>query len=520
MDKACSSLYETLENTPAKNFTVGVGSDIDHMDLQQVIRQALAECHLVDQSPTSAKTQAHLRLLVALSGGSDSTALLVGLSQMAEQEKLDVRACHVNHQLRGAESDEDENFCRALCADLSLPLDVRKISQSRQFETSPSEEALRHLRYELLTAAAGEWQCRYLLTGHTLDDQIETLLFRLWRGTSLKGLTGMRLCRPLSEEIQLIRPLLTVTKEECKRFLIEEGLTAREDSSNQSSAYTRNYVRNTVIPAIEARFGDFKQRVEQFRQVVKEEEDFLAELTKELADKVAPSTSNNWQIALLEEQPLALRRRLIARALQERDIEVTYQRVEAIVELLASSKLLPPAPGKKWLTSLTLNDTWQVSITRSELVWLEKEESPLTSFNPLPVKVPGNTIALLPGRVLRIESFSDDQAGSPLRFPPAHADEAFVDLSGVAPPLVLRLRLPGDLIRPLGMPLKVRLKQYLHTHKPEGPSRSATAQIVLADQEEVLWVPGVGLSEKVKVTSKPSHLLKWLPLAHDQAQLA
>ena len=491
------------------------------MDLPEVIRQALAECHLVDNSSNSAKKKPSIHLLVALSGGSDSTALLVGLRQIAEQERIDLRACHVNHQLRGAESDEDEQFCRALCSDLNVPLDVRKCSDSLVQTAGKSEEALRHLRYELLMAAAEEARSRYLLTGHTLDDQIETLLFRLFRGTSLKGLTGMILCRPLSEDLQLIRPLLTVTKDECRRFLIEQGLAAREDSSNQNPVYTRNYVRNTIVPAIESRFGDFKQRVEQLRHIVQAEEDFLARLTDELADKVTPADCNSWKIALIEEQPLALKRRLIAKGLQERDIEVTCQRVEAIIELIACSKQLPPAKGKKWITSLTLNDTWQVCLTRSDLVWSEKEETPLTSFSPLPVKVPGNTIALLPGRVLRIENFSADQAAAhPLRFPPSHADEAFVDLSSAALPLVLRLRLPGDLIHPLGMPVKVRLKQYLHTHKPEGQSRSSAGQIVLADQEEVLWVPGVGLSEKVKVKSKPSHLLKWLPLAHDQSHMA
>ena len=267
MDKACKCFTDLLITPWLKNLLSDVGKEINHMDLQQVIRQALADCHLVDRSRGSAKTAAK-RLLVALSGGSDSTALLVGLSRLAHKEGFEVRACHINHRLRGSESDDDEQFCRVLCSDLDLALEVRNISDSQRAEVGRSEEALRHMRYELLTAAARETQTRYLLTGHTLDDQIETLLFRLWRGTSLKGLTGMSLCRPLSEDIQLIRPLLTVTKDQCRRFLIEQGLTAREDSSNQDPAYTRNYVRNTIIPAIESRFGDFKQRIEQLRQIV------------------------------------------------------------------------------------------------------------------------------------------------------------------------------------------------------------------------------------------------------------
>jgi tRNA(Ile)-lysidine synthase len=488
------------------------------MDLQQVIRQALADCHIVDRSSTLAeKKPASRRLLVAISGGSDSTALLVGLSQIADKEGLVLRVCHINHQLRGAESDADEHFCRMLCSDLKLTLDVRKASDSLRAEAGKSEEALRHLRYELLAVAAREAQARYLLTGHTLDDQIETLLFRLWRGTSLKGLSGMSLCRPLSEDLQLIRPLLTVTKDECRRFLMERGLAAREDSSNLDPAYTRNYVRNTIIPAIEARFGDFKQRMEQLRQIVQAEEDYLADMTGRLKAELEHA-GNCWQISMIDEQPLALKRRLIAEALQQRGIEVTFQRVEAIVELLASIGQLPSARGKKWIASLTLNDTWQVCLTRTELFWMQAKEPDSPQFSPLPVKVPGNTIALLPGRVLRVEIFSEEGG---LVFPPASADEALVDLSGATLPIVLRSRLPGDLIHPLGMPTKVRLKQYLHTHKPQTATPLLSpSQIILADQEEVLWVPGVGLSEKIKVKGKPSHRLRWLPLARDEHTLA
>jgi tRNA(Ile)-lysidine synthase len=501
------------------------------MELHQRIRQALVDCRVITQAgasttaPRQGEAAVNPPLLVAISAGADSTALLVALKQIATEQGLTIIACHVNHQIRGAESDQDESFCHTLCHSLKFPLDVRKASEAMDYEAGKSEETLRDLRYQLLLAAAKQAEARYVLTAHTLDDQIETLLFRLCRGTSLKGLTGMRLCRPLSEEVSLIRPLLTISKDQCRRFLIEKGLAAREDSSNLNPAYTRNYLRNAIIPKIESRFGDFKQRLEQLRQIIEAEEDCLDTLTGQLLlelESCRAGEPNAWDIQFFQAQPLALKRRLIAEALRRRDIEVSFQRVEAILELLADGLNAHPEKGKKWLASLTLNDTWQLRLTKRDLVWFKIEQSESPPFSPLSVKIPGNTIALLPGRVLRIEAMrGDEDAPGKLDFPPACAEEALVDLSEAALPIVLRSRAPGDVIQPLGMANKVRLKQYLHTHKPESQSQLLRSfSIVLADQEEVLWVPGVGLSEKIRVRNKPSHRLKWLPLATDELTLA
>jgi len=471
------------------------------------------------------------RFLVALSGGCDSTALLVGLKQLivgAELSNFEMFACHINHGLRAEESDADEDFCQRLCSSLDIELYVRSGKDLGHHKTRYSEEHLREVRYELLLAAARQAQARYLLTGHTLDDQVETILFRLWRGTSIKGLTGIDSLRRLAHDLFLIRPLLTISKNDCRAFLLANNLSGREDSSNTSNTYTRNYLRNTIIPTIEARFPRFMEHLNQLREILEAEEQLLSGFAEHFVNKLDnSSTPGIWAIKVFNEAPLALKRRAVAWALHERGIEVTYKRIEAIVRMIQEEPHPSKPKEKKAGNTLNLNGTWRVRRTETELLWLGKgakvQGQPSCMAVEIPVRIPGTTIAMLAGRVLQIEPFSNDLAATTaliVPFPPQSANEALVDLSKIQPPIVLRSRAPGDQICPLGMSQKVRLKKYLHTHK-----RTATGQLLsppellLADKEEILWIPGIGLSNKIRVEAKPTHRLKWLKLADDEVRL-
>jgi tRNA(Ile)-lysidine synthase len=464
--------------------------------------------------------------MVALSGGSDSTALLIGLKKIATEKNLDISACHVNHRQRGKESDEDESFCRKLCQSLGIDLIVSTGSSDSAISepARKSEDELRDLRYRLLVQAAQTKGAAYLLTAHTFDDQIETVLLHLLRGTSPRGLAGMKLWRHLSDGIYLIRPLLTLSKQECSRFLLENGVTAREDSSNLDQSYTRNYLRNTIVPAIAARFPNFREQIAQLQQILEGEEDYLAQITAQQlsrleAKKGAPG---NWPLKILQDQPLAIKRRLLAQALRDRGIALSFERIAQIIELanLWSDEIKASEKGQP--AALSLNETWLVRLSPKELVWEKANPEPLRQFDDLTLKVPGNNIAIALGRVLKIEVLNEKDFGEqPLKYPHASCDEVLVDLAQAKLPLVLRTRSPGDIIQPLGMSAKVRLKQYLHTHKGSARENEeeqwlSSPRVVLADQEEIIWVPGIGLSEKIKVKDKPSHRISWLPIAPDE----
>ena len=191
-------------------------------------------------------------VLVAVSGGADSTALLIGLASIGHEFGLELHAAHLHHGLRGASADADREFVRALCAELRVPLtDARWNARARMARRALSgQDGLRRLRGEFLSGVARKTGATAIATAHTADDQLETLLLRLGRGAGLRGLGGMR-----EKSGDVIRPLLEATRAEIEADLIRAGRAWREDESNRSLDYARNRVRHEVVPAMLAAMG-------------------------------------------------------------------------------------------------------------------------------------------------------------------------------------------------------------------------------------------------------------------------
>jgi tRNA(Ile)-lysidine synthase len=194
-------------------------------------------------------------IVVAVSGGPDSVALLRILATLRRGDGLTV--AHLNHQLRGAESDDDEAFVQGLAAKLSLPihserLDVKLLT--RQLGDN-LEAVARRARYAWFARVAQQTAARWVATGHTADDQAETVLHRLLRGTGLKGLRGVAARRELTAGIGLVRPLLPIRRTEVLAYLDAEGQDYRIDSSNRDPAFTRNRIRHELLPLLAERFN-------------------------------------------------------------------------------------------------------------------------------------------------------------------------------------------------------------------------------------------------------------------------
>ncbi|MCS7016700.1 MAG: tRNA lysidine(34) synthetase TilS [Gemmatales bacterium] len=194
-------------------------------------------------------------ILVAISGGPDSTALLLALVEILGHTQ--VRAAHLNHQLRGAESDADEQFVSGLCERLHVPLRVERQNVALYARQAGAnlEDFARQLRYDWLARIARQYQVPWVATGHTANDQAETVLFRLLRGSGLRGLRGIAWCRPLAQGIQLLRPLLAVTREEVNDYLQAQGVSARQDSSNLDLSRTRNRIRWQLLPLLQGKYN-------------------------------------------------------------------------------------------------------------------------------------------------------------------------------------------------------------------------------------------------------------------------
>lgn len=200
--------------------------------------------------------------MLALSGGCDSLCLLFLLQVMRETEGIEFCALHVNHGLR-REAAADEAFCVRRCAALGIPLMVYREPVAREAERRGlgTEECGRMLRYERLSQAARLWGAGGIVTAHHWDDQAETLLFQLFRGSGLPGLKGMSPLSQTPQGVPLIRPLLGISRSELESCLKELGESWQEDISNQDISYSRNYIRQQLLPATEEHFPWARARI-------------------------------------------------------------------------------------------------------------------------------------------------------------------------------------------------------------------------------------------------------------------
>lgn len=193
------------------------------------------------------------RILIGVSGGADSVALLVASARI----ELPIVAAHLNHALRDEHSDADEKWVAELCGRLDVSFerdrqDVRTLSESRGLTL---EEAARRARYAFFIESARRHDCRYVAVAHTADDQAETVLHHIIRGTSLAGLGGMPTSRELGEGFKLIRPLLQTTREEIEAYLSDLGQDYRNDVTNTDESHTRNRIRHTLLPLLRDQFN-------------------------------------------------------------------------------------------------------------------------------------------------------------------------------------------------------------------------------------------------------------------------
>lgn len=196
----------------------------------------------------------HVGVLIACSGGADSVGMTTALHELRKQGSDAPRGflvvAHFNHRLRGDQSDGDETFVSDLAARFHLPLAVRRASQ----QEASDEATLRRQRLEFLADAAHARGCRYVALAHSLDDNVETVLHHLMRGTGPSGIAGIRNARDLDEDLVLVRPMLGIRREMIRRGLTEIGQAWREDASNDDLHYRRNWIRHRLIPLIESEF--------------------------------------------------------------------------------------------------------------------------------------------------------------------------------------------------------------------------------------------------------------------------
>ena len=280
------------------------------------------------------------RVLVALSGGPDSTALLHALWLLRERLQCELACAHVHHGLRGADADADARHAEQQAASLGLPFvlkhaAVRDHARARHLSL---EAAARELRYRLLEEAADALGTQRIATGHTASDLAETVLLNMLRGTSVSGLAAMPPVRG-----RIIRPLIQATRIETKRFCEEEDLAYRVDKSNLDPAHLRNRVRHELMPVLRGLQPQAEAALCRLARLAREEDDLLAQQAQEAFRRIATRSGNELSIVSQEfaRLPLALRRRVahIAIAVQAGGkADVESERVDAVAALIAEGQ--------------------------------------------------------------------------------------------------------------------------------------------------------------------------------------
>ncbi len=205
-------------------------------------------------------------VLVGLSGGADSVCLLHFLQYLAKEKHFALAAVHVNHGLRGKAANADEKFCKTLCAQLDIPLFIKKVDAravAQKYNLSP-EHGARKARYKAYEQVVKAWGATKLALGHHLDDQAETFLLNLLRGTKAQGLAGIPLRRPLRPGVEIVRPLLCITRAQVEEYLTQNKLSHVTDQTNFDDAYRRNWVRNTLLPLLETKQPQIREHLAAF----------------------------------------------------------------------------------------------------------------------------------------------------------------------------------------------------------------------------------------------------------------
>ena len=268
-------------------------------------------------------------LLVAVSGGPDSIALLSLLHRLAQSWELTLTVVHCNYGLRGAESDGDESFVRAFCQERQLSLVIHRPTLVKRRQRSSLQATARDARYDFMKQLAREVGADCIAVGHTANDQAETVLMWMLRGAGMAGLAGM----PYAREDRIIRPLLAATREEVLAYLDHEGLTYRRDSSNEKLLYHRNRIRRELLPVI-IRLAPAAVRVLQRQaDLLREDEQYLAEVTGDLVHALVSRDSGGVQRLNRQafiELPVALQRRLVRAVLRTYDEEGRASSVRAV----------------------------------------------------------------------------------------------------------------------------------------------------------------------------------------------
>lgn len=432
------------------------------------------------------------KVLVAYSGGPDSTAMLHILHRLSRRLKFSLAACYINHNIRPRAVRKEIKLCGEFCSKMKIPFFAFKIDiplLAKEFKLS-IEEAGHRFRKQMLEKVAKEKDCTRIATAHHLDDIVETILFRLFRGTGPQGLDPIK---PVYGNF--IRPLYNLSRQDIELYITGNNLPCALDRSNLESKYSRNYIRNKIIPVIEKHFGPKYQRsIISFAGIVTDENSFLAELTRKELRKIATVTVGGKIVIDLKRiasYDRWLRRRMIKQALEYISGHTGTGSSEDIerIDKLICGQLKTVSIGGNIMIARDRNRF----LLFDERINIKEKEFNINKDTEIPEIKCRVRCTLIPRNkaVTRLQ-----KAGNRVN----------IDQNKICPPMRIRGIKPGDSFVPLGMTGKKKVGDFLTDRKV---SRFVRDEIpIISDKSGIIWLTGYQISDRVKINQTTKKVLE------------
>jgi tRNA(Ile)-lysidine synthase len=442
--------------------------------LERVAQNITTHCRIDSGEP----------VLLAVSGGLDSMVLLEIMSQLAVSHSWKIGVGHVNHNLRGAESDADCAFVRESASKLNLPFFSRSVDvQHFAAENGISiEMAARELRFQALATHAKEFGSNKIALAHHSDDQVELFWMRLLRGNAGEGLRGMKWISdlPIPDEqfqrLKLVRPMLNLSRSEIAEFASSTGVGFREDSTNLTTDYQRNQIRHEVLPTLRNYQPGLNEITVRLMDVLGSEKDFLR------------SCANQWlsenRIGF-DSLHIAVQREVIFVQLIKLGVKPNYELVERL--RTSPKEIINVSPSR--------------FISRAADGRLNEKLLLKTTFNSGEVEIDLTRSGELEFAGRRLKWWHSSERGT-------ENGVEYFDACRLGNCISIRHWAPGDRMQPIGMTQSVKL-QDLFTNAKVPRVKRFHYLLAVSESNEVFWVEGLRISEKFKVTPQTDRVLAW-----------
>jgi tRNA(Ile)-lysidine synthase len=479
-------------------------------------------------------------VVVAVSGGADSVCLLHILAKWQEKLGIRLHAAHLNHQLRGAESEADAEYVSILANSLGIPstIDKQDVAAVKMERNYSIEEAAREVRYAFLARVARQVGAKRIAVGHTRDDQVETILMHIIRGTGIAGLCGLAPCSPVAydgqrvswlafplppgaepvgaveeqaDKLLVIRPLLDITRQETMSYCQEHQLKPHIDSSNLSLSFFRNRLRLELLPLLRRYNPGIDQALLRLADIAREGHAFIEHQALELWEQIARQENNAVYLnrKRMAGLPIALQRQLLRVAVvrlvgDSRDIEANH--IEAARSLLSR-------PAGKQISlphGLICQGGYdELVIARVSPVLARETKQARVPPCPFPtligefaLDVPGEVV--LPGWTVAAE-IGTASSSLPDILSQSNLIACF-DWHKTGTKLFVRSRRPGDRFQPLGMDMPKKLYEFMVDAKIPRSWRDHIP--IVCSPQQIIWVVGWRIDERVKVSEATRQILR------------